>query len=264
MCGPRTSTHSNGNIIYFIMDRAKESIPVSRVRENKRPSCPWWNHACELSVRARKKCLTKLKRNPTPTNLEHYRVAQREVIHTVLQAKTDCWDQFCESMIVKANNGKFVSSKPFWDKIRQINGNQFKAVPLLKVGNIAAADSLGKANLLAKHYAAVTQDSNIAVETLEHQKEFESSNSNFLDDPGPEDIALNLPFSLVEMRKCLASRTGSAPGKDQISYLLIKNLPDVCMGLVLRLINQVWARGVLPDAWKEAIVVPIHKAGKAP
>ncbi len=160
----------NGNIISYIMDRAKESIPVSKVRENKRPSCPWWNHACELSVRARKKCLSKLKRNPTPTNLEHYRATQREVSHTVLQAKTDCWDQFCESMIVKANNGKFVSTKPFWNKIRKINGNQFKAVPLLKVGNIAAADSLGKANLLAKHYAAVTQDSNIAVETLEHQK----------------------------------------------------------------------------------------------
>ncbi len=105
-------------------------------------------------------------------------------------------------------------------------------------------------------------DSNLDVDTLAFQKSFESQHSDYLNDPGTEDIALNLPFTLDELNRCLAARSGSAPGMDRLSYLMLKNMSGTALNIVLDLLNTVWARGVLPDSWKEALVIPIPKANK--
>ncbi len=78
---------------------------------------------------------------------------------------------------------------------------------------------MDKANVLAKHYAEVSGDSNLDINTLASQKSFESQHMDYLNDPGTEDIALNLPFTLDELNRCLIARSGSSPGMDRLSYL---------------------------------------------
>uniref|UniRef100_A0A673MAK6 Uncharacterized LOC107721237 n=1 Tax=Sinocyclocheilus rhinocerous TaxID=307959 RepID=A0A673MAK6_9TELE len=45
---------------------------------------------------------------------------------------------------------------------------------------------------------------------------------------------------------------------------MLKHLKDGAMGKFLDLYNRVWEEGRLPNAWKEAIIIPIRKPGKDP
>ena len=42
----------------------------------------------------------------------------------------------------------------------------------------------------------------------------------------------------------------------------MKHLPFLSLDSLLRIFNHVWHTGILPDSWKEAIVIPVPKPGK--
>lgn len=56
----------------------------------------------------------------------------------------------------------------------------------------------------------------------------------------------------------------TSPGKDQVSYVMLKNVGEGALLKLLYIYNKVWEEGRLPNAWKEAIVIPIRKPGKYP
>ena len=43
---------------------------------------------------------------------------------------------------------------------------------------------------------------------------------------------------------------------------LLKHLPRDSVMVLLDIFNDVWALSDIPESWKEAIVIPIPKAGK--
>ena len=47
-----------------------------------------------------------------------------------------------------------------------------------------------------------------------------------------------------------------------ISFFFLIYLPFRSLDSLLRIFNQVWHTGILPDSWKEAIVISIPKPGK--
>ena len=64
------------------------------------------------------------------------------------------------------------------------------------------------------------------------------------------------------MRKALKKCHDTAVGSDDIHYQFLKHLPLRPLDSLLRIFNHVWHTGILPDSWKEAIVIPILKPGK--
>ena len=65
-----------------------------------------------------------------------------------------------------------------------------------------------------------------------------------------------------ELRNALKKCHDTAVGCDDIHYQFLKHLPFPSLDSLLRIFNQVWHTGILPDSWKEAIVIPIPKPGK--
>ena len=72
----------------------------------------------------------------------------------------------------------------------------------------------------------------------------------------------NKDFTLKELKKALQKCHDTAVGNDDIHYQFLKHLPIRSLDCLLRIFNQVWKTGILPDSWKEAIVIPIPKPGK--
>ena len=64
--------------------------------------------------------------------------------------------------------------------------------------------------------------------------------------------------------KALKKSHDTAVGCDDIHYQFLKHLPFRSLDslILLRIFNQVWHTGILPDFQKEAIVIPIPKPGK--
>lgn len=80
-----------------------------------------------------------------------------------------------------------------------------------------------------------------------------------------EDTGINSPFSKEELATALHSITrNTTPGKDGITYTIIKNLPENYLDALLDQINQAWKTGIIPPSWKEAIIIPIPKPSKPP
>ena len=73
---------------------------------------------------------------------------------------------------------------------------------------------------------------------------------------------LNQPFTKTELNRALKKTKLTAPGKDQICYIMLNHLSESSKEILLELYNKVWEGGKLPLSWKEVIVVPIRKPGK--
>ena len=63
------------------------------------------------------------------------------------------------------------------------------------------------------------------------------------------------------MRKALKNCHDTTAECDDIHYQFLKHFP-LRSRESLRIFDQIWHTGILPDSWKEAIVIPIPKPGK--
>lgn len=71
------------------------------------------------------------------------------------------------------------------------------------------------------------------------------------------------PATLEEVNEIIKNlSTKKAPGKDQISNLLIKNLPEKSIKVITNIINAILKYHTYPKRWKTAITKMIKKPGK--
>ena len=70
-------------------------------------------------------------------------------------------------------------------------------------------------------------------------------------------------INVLEITKTLQKcRNRSAPGEDQISYLILKNLDRENLSNIVLIYNSCLKTGYFPNAWKQAKVVMLPKPGK--
>lgn len=68
-----------------------------------------------------------------------------------------------------------------------------------------------------------------------------------------------------ELRKIIKQLPNNkAPGLDEIANITLKNLPKKAVVQIMYIINAVLKIQYFPDSWKQAVIIPIRKAGKEP
>ena len=83
------------------------------------------------------------------------------------------------------------------------------------------------------------------------------------EDALPSTIPSAPPFSLAELFTAISKLSSStASGPDQITYPLLKHLPEPAQLLLLSLFNRSWSSHTFPSCWKPTTIIPIHKPGK--
>lgn len=69
-------------------------------------------------------------------------------------------------------------------------------------------------------------------------------------------------FSYFELKTAINNSKSTTPGRDMISYRILKKLSPKALEALLDLYNYIWNEGMLPKQWKTAIVLPLAKPGK--
>ena len=74
---------------------------------------------------------------------------------------------------------------------------------------------------------------------------------------------MNSPFTLEEFEQGLkALQLKKSPGPDKITNEMLLNLGPRTKKKLLQLYNESWKTGNVPQVWKDATMIPVHKKGK--
>lgn len=78
----------------------------------------------------------------------------------------------------------------------------------------------------------------------------------------PPSEMLNQTITPEKIRRVLQHTKNTSPGEDGIYYAHLKNLPDPVLVYLAKLYQTCWECNYFPDAWKNAVVTLLPKAGK--
>ena len=246
----------NTNVCRVILEAVERTIKRKEGKGKKR-MVPWWNKECSKAIKSRNKAFRRLKGNHRFENLIEYKRSQANVRRTIKNARKTCWRNFCNSV------GRETELGQIWGMIKKMNGVKREyGYPVLKVGETIAMKEEEKGEMLAKAFVKVHSSENISEEGKRGREATLVEYEVLMQDEEENEDLLNKTFTMTEMNRALRKTKMTAPGKDQVCYIMISNLSEAAKGILLELYNRVWKEGKLPESWKEAVIVPIPKPGK--
>ena len=105
------------------------------------------------------------------------------------------------------------------------------------------------------------QVSNIMIPNKRKQQVHDEIKNHQTDQDSPE--CTNCPFNRKEFEKALKTlKDKKSPGPDKITNTMLEHLGTKAKSKLLGIFNNSWKTGHVPQSWREADMVPIHKKGK--
>ena len=238
-----------------LIELAKKNIPqTSRL---PRPSSkPWWDEECKALVRERNKAERINKRYPDLNNKMRVKLIQARCRRTFRRKKRQSFRNFTSSI-----NSK-VHSKKVWGMVQALTG---KKVPshlnhLKDDQGQFITDSKDIADKFGSTFSHNSSSNNYSQEFRDNIKTTaENTPIDFNDNSYHK---YNKKFKLRDLKRSIKRAKLSAPGPDEVHYLILKNLPNETLQILLDLINEYWESHDFPPSWREALVIPLPKPGK--
>ncbi|KAI5747442.1 hypothetical protein M8J77_014609 [Diaphorina citri] len=234
-----------------ILSACENNIPRSNP-QNVKPRVPWWNEDCYKAIKEKNKCYRKYKQTLSAEDSISFKRARAICRKTVWKAKKESWRNFIGSINMNT------SSKEAWSKVKRILGKKSEqiSIPSLCVGSIHITDKKDIADILVDKFH---RNSDLSQHGDVFRSNKEESESQPLNIPTNNSDPYNSPITLKEIERVLLKRKNSAPGMDQISYVMLKKLPKSSLLLLNRIYNRIWYKGEIPQRWKLFVLSPIPK-----
>ena len=268
----------NETLTSFIINAANKSIPITTGNTHKK-TVPWWSeelsdlnnikHKLRRRIDRLNQRFKKLKPNQNQALPKLVSIAleisslkpqlnriSAKFRKTVIQARKLSWQNYVSNI---SNN---TTNKHLWDKFRKINGKHIQQPrsPLVENGQ-RIHDIKQISNILSQHFESIANHNNLDQHFRQKRNNSERNIINFETD---EKLYYNTPFAVEELEASLSKCSNSAPGQDNISFDLIKHLNQLAKKRLLEFYNHLWTKGLFPQKWRHAIIIPIAKPGKDP
>lgn len=229
-----------------ILNAAYRAIPQRKTSNRK--SLPWFDSSCRNAIRARRKAYRKFRSDLSTTSFIQFKKARAQARRLIRERKAEYWRNYVSTV----NSNTPVAE--VWRKIRGIQGKNLSSPIFLSIDSELTADADAVAEKLADSFT-IAEDA-FDGKFLQSRRQ-EEANKLYFDSSTDEVIDYNLPFSMWELEFSLKLCKGLSPGPDNVLYEMIRRLPLEVKSIQLQLYNQIWQKGVIPDDWKLAHIVPI-------
>jgi len=215
-------------------------IPISQNANKRRKK--WISKDTEESIRLKHRAYRKYKNEPTEENWAEFKKMRNKVTETTRNARVDFENQVAHDF--KDN------PKAFWSYVKGQTSVRSGVAPLKKDDGSIATKPEDKAEELNRFFASV----------------FTDEDRNHIPTPKPEQMTSVLESIVITDKDIEQEIRGLKPGKsagpDGIHPKVLIEVSEQ-ISLPLKLIFQKSLHeGVVPQAWKEAEVVPIFKKGQ--
>lgn len=237
-----------------ILEAAQKAIPT--LKTHKYNPIPWWNDKIQIQINERKRAYLKHLKYKTIDNLIDFKKKRAIVKLTIKKYKDLSWNTFLDQM-----NGP-VNSSQMWNHMKKLKGNR-KYEPINGIENsngIIETDQNKLTELIANHFQKVSSNENFSLEFMTYKNQTEQIH---LEEIEEESVSkYNIPIKYQEMTEAIKQTKSTAVGPDNISYQMIKKLPEDAIKGILAIYNYIWTTRRYPSIWKIADVIPIAKANK--
>lgn len=247
---------TNENIVCNIINAANIAIPKFCVKFNSEKCKSWWNEKIHGPEYEKMKMLQKRvrtnKRDPNHNHValamhvDEYRKQKEHFEKLRDEAKTAEMERFCQTITEDTSNGVI------WKKIRADEGKRSKAKTIFIYDDITDECITDKTLIAEKISECFLENfrNDLVVNISEEIEPILSEE---------KAVYLNDKFTLREMMRQITRAKNSAPGSDNISYIMIKNLKSNDFQFLLDFYNKTWEFGKSPIEWKKSVAVAIPK-----
>ena len=229
-CDPDTAWINFKSTLTHLMDL---HIPKITVKSNSKP--PWFDAECYEKCREKERLHKKFKRTKTLNDEMKFTTCRREFKSLMRKKIRD--NLYC----IDDNN---IITKKFWAHVK--NTSKCYRIPeVVRYKNEISSNTITKANM------------------------FNSFFYNQFSEPSTYDIDIGLDteedyidFSTTRISQLLnAINVNKACGPDNIPGIVLKHCASSISAPLSRLFHSIYNNGTVPNEWKKANVVPIHKKG---
>lgn len=209
--------------------------PKTRILNSRFRPPLWWDEDIKNNIKLRKELTSQYIKNMTP---ENYMLLNKQSAITkklIRKKKRNSWKQYCNTL------RKDTRSKEVWQIIKTLKNNRTftDSTPL----NWKTIEEI------KQHICPLT----VSVSPYTFQSDLSFS-----------DHILLHPIEKGEIEIVLETVRSTSPGKDEITYDMIKHFPDEAFRLLIQHFNYILRTQEVPDAWKYILIKPILKANKTP
>lgn len=228
---------------------ADSNIKMSAGKTKIKKCTPWWDAECSRRVAVRRRARAKCERHPTTENIRELRKCTAEAKHHILKCKKESWRSYVNTLEADTPIGEV------WRKIKTIKSQYVPLTYPLIVDGQPLTSSKDKASAFGKHFQQLGKLNKITYpENLKNV--IQSGMCNTKKDEYNSDFIMSELISAIDQLK------NTSPGIDNIPNMFFKNINHVVKIEILNLFNTSWNNGVVPDAWKLGVVIPILKPNK--
>ena len=230
-----------------ILKGAKETIPRGARKDYK----PFWSDELQELEDNLNKARDDAEKEPNDENTIKHQKAKAKFLKTKLAAKRKAWKNKTSSLNLEKD------TTTLWKLTKSLNEEDTRGttITLDEGGGILTGKQA--ADCFAKTYA---KESNIYVTT--EQRRRARSEQRERAKTNPRD-SMTLPLTLQELNLAIKKlKLKKSPGPDGITNEMLIHLKSTARLKLLEIFNLTWEKGRVPQMWKEAIMIPIHKKGK--
>ena len=228
-----------------ILEAATKSIPRG-ARKNYRP---YWTEELQELENEVSNCREEVEPNPTVDNNIALKASTAKHKKAFNQAARVSWRNKTESLNLDKDGQKL------WKLTKAMNDEDTRQMPLVIEKDQEMVSGTKADNCFIDTYE---EASRIQVPD-NRKKEIHSEIKNYQFHQDQPDYMIS-PFNSCEFEEALKTlKEKKSPGPDKVTNEMLKYLGSRAKSKLLSLINHSWKTGCVPQYWREADMVPIHK-----
>ena len=236
-----------GEFTAAMLNAAKESIPRGARRNYK----PYWTEEHQQWEDEVTEARAQAEAEPSTDNNIALKEATAKYKLNCAKAARKSWHEKTSELNLDKDGSKL------WKlaKILSDESSSYSEVTLQQNDNLLTGQNA------ADHFIDTYEKISSLEVPTERKEAIQEAMRQLPEDP-PEEVMMT-SFTMEEMEEAMTSlKAKKSPGPDCVTNEMILHLGKKSKEILLKIFNTSWNNGSIPQVWRDAEMIPIHKKGK--